>query len=318
MVLLDNDAQAERVAGWSRALSQLAGSPSVEHVAILEETIPDTGNGPLEWFNEHWTQIDDWPSREYYSLLESSRLQSSTHRTTATITVKVGRRGLDDARLNLLAQRRGFEESLAASGLRLRGWLGERELAQQIRQAYAPFSTPSVQHLSAAGPVAIDESWSRFRHDDGVSCVLALAEFPAVPVGPQFLHSLIFGSGVRHTVTLIARVQPVDAALRKVRSDKIANKLDERQKEKIGQLKELSDSTEYAAIEEREMALLQGHAATRLTVLVTVMAPTEEGLESAVAQVKRDAGRCACEAQVLYSMQPAAFVAAALPVGRAI
>jgi hypothetical protein len=49
-----------------------------------------------------------------------------------------------------------------------------------------------------------------------------------------------------------------------------------------------------------------------------VTTPSEELLDVAVAQIKRDAGQCACEARVLYGMQAAAFVAAALPVGRAI
>jgi hypothetical protein len=318
MVLLDSDAQAERVAGWSRVLSGLAGSPSVDHVAIVEETIPDTGNATVEWFKEHWTQRDDWASREYYALLESSKHQSTTHRTTATITVRVGRHGLDDACMNLAAQRRGLDDAFAGAGLRVGKWLGEGELARQLRQAYAPFSVPVAERLESAGPVAVDESWASLRHDDGVSCVLALAEFPAVPVGPQFLHSLIFSAGVRHTFTLLARVQSIDAALRQVRRDKIASKSDRLQKHKMGQVEDMSDETEYVAIEEREAALLQGHAAVRLTALVTVMARSQDELEAAVAQVKRDASRCACEARVLYGMQAAAFVAAALPVGRAI
>jgi hypothetical protein len=318
MVLLDADAQAERVSGWSRVLSSLAGSDSVAHVAIIEETIPDSGNGPVEWFLDNWTKVDDWASQEYFSLLETNHTQSSTHRTTFTVTIKIGRGGLSDSCANLAAQREGLEFALRGAGLRTVGWLSEAQLASQIRGAYAPFSSATATLLGLAGPVAIDESWKSIRHDDGYSCVLVLAEFPAVPVGPQFLHSLIFSAGARHTLTLIARVQGVDDALRQVRREKIAVTSDHRQKQRIGQMEEMSDRTEYAAIEERELALLQGHASVRLTALVTVTTPGEELLDTAVAQMKRDAGQCACEARVLYGMQAAAFVAAALPVGRAI
>jgi hypothetical protein len=318
MVLLDADAQAERIGGWSRVLSSLAGSDLVTHVSVIEETILDHGNGPVEWFLENWTKVDDWPSKEYFSLLETNQTQSSTHRTTFTVTVKTGRGGLGDGCANLTAQRQGLESALRSAGLRVEGWLSEAQLASQIRGAYAPFSSSSATHLASAGPVAIDESWNRIRHDDGYSCVLALAEFPAVPVGPQFMHSLVFASGARHTLTLIARVQGVDEALRQVRREKIAVTADHRQKQRIGQMEEMSDRTEYAAIEERELALLQGHASVRLTGLLTVTAPSEELLDMAVAQVKRDAGQCACEARVLFGMQAAAFVAAALPVGRVI
>jgi hypothetical protein len=311
MVLLDGDAQAERIGGWSRVLSSLAGSDSVTHVAVIEETIPDHGNGPVEWFLDNWTKVDDWPSKEYFSLLETNQTQSSTHRTTFTVTVKIGR-AINDGCANLTAQREGLEFALRSAGLRVVGWLSEAQLASQIRGAYAPFSPSSATQLALAGPVAIDESWN------GYSCVLALAEFPAVPVGPQFLHSLVFASGARHTLTLIARVQGVDEALRQVRREKIAVTADHRQKQRIGQMEEMSDRTEYAAIEERELALLQGHASVRLTGLLTVTTPSEELLDTAVAQLKRDAGQCACEARVLFGMQAAAFVAAALPVGRAI
>jgi hypothetical protein len=317
MVLLDADAQADRIGGWSRVLSSLAGSDSVSHVSIIEEAIPDSGNGPVEWFLENWTKVDDWPSKEYFSLLEMNQTQSSTHRTTFTVTVKTGR-AINDGCANLTAQREGLEFALRSAGLRVVGWLSEAQLASQIRGAYAPFSSSSATQLALAGPVAIDESWKSLRHDDGYSCVLALAEFPAVPVGPQFLHSLVFSSGARHTLTLIARVQGVDEALRQVRREKIAVTADHRQKQRIGQMEEMSDRTEYAAIEERELALLQGHASVRLTGLLTVTTPSEELLDTAVAQLKRDAGQCACEARVLYGMQAAAFVAAALPVGRAI
>jgi hypothetical protein len=317
MVLLDADAQGERVGGWSRVLSSLASTDTVEHVAVIEETIPDSGNGPVEWFLDNWTKVDDWPSREYFSLLETNRTHSSTHRTTFTVTVKTGR-AINDGCTNLTAQRESLEFGLRSAGLRIVGWLNEVQLASQIRGAYAPFSSSSTTQLGGAGPVAIDESWNLIRHDDGYSSVLVLAEFPAVPVGPQFLHSLVFSAAARHTLTMIARVQGVDEALRQVRREKIAVTADHRQKQKIGQMEEMSDRTEYAAIEERELALLQGHASVRLTGLLTVTTPSEALLEAAVAQMKRDAGQCACEARVLYGMQAAAFVAAALPVGRAI
>ena len=318
MVLLDAYAQETRVAGWSRLLSGLAGVGTLSHVAIIEETIPDHDNGPVEWFLDHWTKNDDWASREYFSLLETNPAHSSTHRTTLSVTVKCGRGGIKEACTNLATQREGLEFALRAAGLRSVGWLDEAQLAHQIRSAYAPFSSNVSSQLSTAGPVAIDESWDSMRHDDGYSCVMVLAEFPAVPVGPQFLHSLIFSGTQRHTLTLIARVQGVDEALRQVRREKIAVASDHRQKQKFGQMEEMSDRTQYAAIEEREMALLQGHASVRVTGLLTVTAPSAELLESAVAQVKRDASQCACEARVLYGMQASAFVAAALPVGRAI
>jgi len=318
MVLLDAGAQESRVAGWSRLLSGLAGVDTLSRVAVMEETIPDHDNGPVEWFLDHWTKDDDWASREYFSLLETNQTLSSTHRTTLSVTVTCGRGGLRDACTNLAAQREGLEFALRAADLRCVGWLDEAQLARQIRGAYAPFSSSHSSQLSTAGPVAIDESWGSLRHDDGFSCVLVLAEFPAVPVGPQFLHSLVFSGAARHTLTLIARVQGVDEALRQIRREKIAVASDHRQKQKFGQMEEMSDRTQYAAIEEREMSLLQGHASVRLTGLLTVTAPSEELLEAAVAQVKRDAGQCACEARVLYGMQASAFVAAALPVGRAI
>ena len=318
MVLLDQEAQSERVSEWSRVLSSLAGSETVDHVAIIEETIPDTGNEVEKWFLEHWTQKDDWASQQYWDFVTNNRARSSTHRTTFTITVKVGRRGLDDAVTDIRSQRDNLERSLRAAGLRIRGWLGEADLAQQIRGAYSPFSTPTGISLALAGPVAVDESWDRKRHDDGFSCVLAIAEFPAVPVGPQFLHSLIFSDCARHVFTLMARVNGIDEALRQVRRDLTSIESGAALKRKMGQVREQSDDAERTATETREMALLQGHAEVTLTALVTVSARNVEDLERAVAQVKRDAGQCACEARPLWGMQSAAFAAAALPVGRTI
>ncbi len=318
MVLLDPDKQAERVAGWARALSGLAGTGTVDHVAIIEETIPETGSGPLDFFMEEWTRKEDWPSREYYELLTTLSARGATHRTTATLTVTIGRKGLKDAVTNLESQRTTFERSLRDAGLRPGKWLDESTMAKQIRQSYAPYSLPSVEELDLAGPVAIAEKWGSLRHDDGYSTVLAISEFPTSPVDPQFLHSLVFAPGVRHTLTLHARVKDLDTALKAVRRDKVAVFTEAQQKAKVGQLSARSDQDEFSAIEAREAALLRGHNAVVLTGLITVTAPSEEELENAVTQIKREANQCACEARVLYGMQAAAFVATSLPVGRGI
>ena len=148
-------------------------------------------------------------------------------------------------------------EQARQAGLTVRGWLGEAELGGIIRGAYDPDTTldPAIDpgaNLTRAGPVAISEAWAHFRHDSGWTRCCGSAEWPREDVPPDFLHSLVFAPGVRRTLSLICRPLPADKARRRIRRARTQALADRHQKQKMGQLTDLSDDQEYQDLLDRE------------------------------------------------------------------
>ena len=106
----------------------------------------------------------------------------------------------------------------------------------------------------------------------------------------DFLHPLIFASGVRRRLSLFARPLAAEVALRQIRREKTGAVADSAQKARIGQVAELSDAQEYEDLVARERSVISGHADVQFSGLVTVTAADHEALETALATIKRAGG----------------------------
>ena len=328
-VLLDDPDRSLRVSRWGRVIAQLAQSGTCAALQVLEATIPDPGRSQSDWWEAHGSHDGGWAPAQYETLLQQVRLDSSVHRTTISLSldlhgsaraIKVAGRGLRGAADVLRGDMACLTDSLRQAGLRPLGWLNEAALAGIVRQAFDPtvliddLSDPAAK-LARAGPVAVSESWQRLRHDSGWSAVLWVSEWPRVTVPPDFLHPLVFTPGVLRTLSIMSRPLPTDAALRQIRRETAAV-ADSVQKSRLGQLADLSDAQEYDDVLARERSVIAGHTDVEFTGLVTVTAPTEDALETAVAAITRAAGQVSCEVRPLYGQQMQGFIAAALPLAR--
>jgi hypothetical protein len=146
--------------------------------------------------------------------------------------------------------------------------------------------------------------------------VLWISEWPREDVPPDFLHSIIFAPGVRRTLSLICRPLSADVARRRIRRARTQALADRHQKQKIGQITDLSDDQEYQDLLDREQAINRGHTDVEFAGLITVTAATLADLEAARAAIVRAAANAACDVRVLSGRQSQGFVAAALPLGR--
>jgi hypothetical protein len=255
---------------------------------------------------------------------------ASTHRTLIALSLdlKAARgyirrhgRGIQGAAAALRQEMTALESGLRSAELHLACWLDEPELATTIRTTYDPgvdAGTAKTRCLSTAGPVAVDEYWDHLRHDSGYSAVLWINEWPRVDAPPSFLHALVFRPGVRKTLSITATSIPTAAAMRDIRRSKVEYATDASQKARIGALADLSDEAEWSDVIDRERALLNGHADLRFSGLIAVTAPSEEELESAVAEMERAAIQCGCETRRMVGQQARAYAAAALPLARKV
>jgi hypothetical protein len=210
---------------------------------------------------------------------------------------------------------------LRQSGLRVGAWLAEPELAAMVRSAYDPQTildprADAGANLTHAGPLAISEHWDCLHHDSAWTSVLWVAEWPRIDVPADFLHPLIFAPGVRRTFCLIARPLTGDVALRRLRKEKTEAIADMAQKQRLGQIADLSDAQEYEDLLARERSVIAGHTDVQFSGFVTVSAPTREELDGARSIISRAATQAGCEVRPLFGRQAQGFVVAALPFGR--
>jgi len=330
-VLLAPHEQAQRIASWGRTLASLAQCGTCAAIQVLEATVPDPGTGVAGWYVHHGTHDASWADAEYQALLEQSTAGSSTHRTTITIALDMRRagraithagRGMKGAAAVLSTDMVALEHGLRSAGLRVGHWLSATELAAIVRCAYDPASAvlagqPGAK-METAGPVAISEHWDRLRCDSGWSAVLWVSDWPRIDVPPHFLHPLVFSPGIRKTISIVARPLGTSEALRAIRREKTEAISDSHQKQKIGQIEDLSDAREYDDLLDREQALISGHADVAFSGFISVTAATEDALSAAVSQIERAASQAACETRILYGRQSQGFVVAALPLARGV
>jgi hypothetical protein len=328
--LLDDSDRTGRVSRWGRALAQLAQSGSCAALQVLEATVPDPARGQREWWNIHGLHDEGWANTQYQELLDQVCLESATHRTTVSLSldmraagraIRAAGHGVAGAAEVLRSDMASLSDALRQAGLRPGRWLDEAELAVIVRNAFDPSAQLDPRcdpgaNLAHAGPLAISEHWDRLRHDSACSVVLWIAEWPRIAVPPDFLHALVFAPGVRRSLCLLARPLATDAALRQIRREKTEAVADSTQKQRLGQLADLSDAQEYEDLLCRERSIIAGHTDVEFTGFVTVTAPNPEALSVAQAAITRAAGQAACELRPVYGRQMQAFIVATLPLAR--
>lgn len=328
-VLLSADDQARRVAAWSRVLASLAATGSCAGVQILETTVPDPGNGVLDWYSNNGVHDGSWAAQQYQELVQTAAPRSYVHRTLITLSLDMRKatrqirevgRGIGAAAEVLRGDMATCMSSLRAADLNVHTWLGAEELAHVIRQAYDPNvdQSPFATHLQLAGPVALDEHWDYLRHDSAYSAVLWISEWPRIDVAPHFLHSLVFLQDVRKSISIVAKPLSTGDALRSIRKEKVEYLTDAQQNARIGKISDFSAEQEYADVLARERALVSGHADLRFSGFISVTAHSRDTLNAATASAERAATQCGCETRLLYGQQAQGFTVATLPLGRMV
>ena len=333
-VLLDPAEQERRVVSWGRVLATACRSGRIASVQVMERTLPDSGKGLADWWEQHGNRSDSWASTTYGELVDRAgpagerhacdRLDLARHEGGRTRDPGCRRRQArcrrrappgdgDDARRPPV--RRPLPRRMAHT----------RRPRLILRSAYDPAVAGALERhgdigrdLATAGPVAVTESWGSLRSDSAHHCVLWISEWPRSLVFPGFLAPLLLSSGVRRTFTLLYTPMRTDRAARDIRKKKTEYISDAAQRQKIGQIEDAQQTAEYQDVLQQEADLTAGHGVLRCTGLVAVSASDPDELERAVAAIEQAAIQASCETRRLWGQQAQAFAAAALPLCRAI
>ncbi|GAB7003958.1 type VII secretion protein EccE [Nocardioides sp. AN3] len=331
-ILLDPAEQERRITSWGRVLATACRSGRLASLQVMERTLPESGKGLAEWWNQHGTNNDSFTSITYRELIDRAGPAGERHASTISISLDMktaarairaaggGRRG---AIAVLRQEMTTMAAALRAADLSPSGWLTPGDLALILRSAYDPASAAALERhgklgrdLATAGPAAVSESWGSLRSDSAHHCVLWISEWPRSLVYPGFLAPLLLSSGIRRTLTLLYTPMRNDRAARDIRKKKTEYVSDAAQRQRIGQIEDAQQSAEYHDVLQQEADLTAGHGILRVTGLLAISATDPDQLERNVAAVEQAAIHASCETRRLCGQQAQAFSAAALPLSR--
>lgn len=333
-VLLDPAGQERRVVSWGRVLATACRSGRIASVQVMERTLPDSGMGLAQWWDNHGTHDSSWTSRTYAELIDRAGPAGERHASTISISLdlKASSRaaraaggGMKGSAAVLRQEMATLVAALRAADLAPGAWLTPGDLAIILRSAYDPGVAGALERhgdlgrdLAVAGPVAVTESWGSLRSDSAHHCVLWISEWPRSLVFPGFLAPLLLSSGIRRTFTLLYMPMRTDRAARDIRKKKTEYVSDAAQRQKIGQIEDAQQSAEYQDVLQQEADLTAGHGVLRCTGLVAVSASNLDELERGVAAIEQAAIQASCETRRLWGQQAQAFTVATLPLSRSL
>jgi hypothetical protein len=301
---------------------------------VLERTLPDSGTGLVEWWASHGSADDSWASTMYAELIDRAGPAGERHATTLSVSldmqvsarqIRTAGGGIRGAAAVLRQEMSTLVAALRSADLAPSSWLTCGEIAVILRSAYDPAVAATLdrhgelgQSLATAGPVAVNESWSRLRTDSAFHAVLWISEWPRSMVYPGFLAPVLLSTGIQRSFSLLCTPMRSDQAARDIRKKKTEYISDAAQRQRIGQIEDASQTAEFQDVLQQEADLTAGHGVLRYTGLISVSARTAGDLDAAVAAIEQSAIQASCETRLLVGQQAQAFTAAALPLCRVV
>lgn len=332
--LLDPGEQERRVSSWGRVLATVCRSGRLSMLQVLERTLPDSGTGLAEWWASHGNVDGSWASTTYAELIDRAGPAGERHATTLSLSldmqtaarqIRTAGGGIRGAAAVLRQEMSTLVAALRSADLAPSSWLTCGEIAVILRSAYDPAVAATLerhgelgQSLATAGPVAVNESWSRLRTDSAFHAVLWISEWPRSMVYPGFLAPVLLSTGIQRSFSLLCTPMRSDQAARDIRKKKTEYISDAAQRQRIGQLEDASQTAEFQDVLQQEADLTAGHGVLRYTGLISVSARTADDLDAAVAAIEQAAIQASCETRLLVGQQAQAFTAAALPLCRVV
>ena len=86
-VLLDPAEQERRVVSWGRVLATACRSGRIASVQVMERTLPDSGKGLADWWEQHGHRSGSWASTTYGELVDRAGPAGERHASTVSISL---------------------------------------------------------------------------------------------------------------------------------------------------------------------------------------------------------------------------------------
>ena len=307
--LLAADEQDRRVGAWSSVLASLAreGSP-VHRVQWVAATFPDDGRGVRDFLaGAGDPDAASACTASYESLLGDIDSHACAHDVVLAIQVRVTK-SIEVGCAALARELGSLVRQLGDAEVQVDAVLGPRDLAHCMLRSYEA-------QVGSSGP-----DWSPRRSvADGDGGALGLG--PGRRDGARHLLGgrVAAGRGSerlpgpaparRDAGDFAVVMAPLgsDLALRKVEASRTADLADAELRRRGGFISTARQARESEVLARREAELAEGHASFRYSGYLTVSAPSDDELESAIDAVQHAAGQSRLALRRLYGDQASAY-----------
>ncbi|NYE18013.1 SCO6880 family protein [Microbacterium immunditiarum] len=331
---------------WSSVLASFTQRPGIKRVVLQERTLPTTIRAARDHFDtvtrRDGLDAESAIARNYAEVMNGSERFAVAHRNYLTFTldlVALGAQlkalggGKDAIRSLAQIEARNLADALQAARVRVRRWLGPRDIAALARVAFDPEFAANVQNRPdeqagvdpvAIGPMHLEEPRGRngiVLTDSGVHTTMWIHEWPrsAAPIG--FVEPIVFarmpstGEAITHIFSIVLTPVSVKKAMKRIETDKKVWRGNEKMRAKRGADGSAADAADWDALVKQEQEIVAGHGEFTYGAYLTVTAPDEERLDQAIAGMRNALARAGMEPQILYCQQAEALMINALPLG---
>jgi hypothetical protein len=324
--LLGNEERHARIAAWAEVLAGLAREGSALHrVQWVERCLP----GPPLPGAPQALCGPGHAQRSYQELLDTVGAKLEHHEVLLAISVRPERGarsrggGADAvACASLVRELRSFETQLEDAGFPSLGALAPRALVLCLRNVIDVRPRPLGTGGPAVAPwwpwpLASETTWTSYRTGGTWHATYWVAEWPRLPVGPDFLGPVLLQGPKRRTVAVTMEPLGPERALRQAEHDRTAHLADAELRRRVGYLTTARRRREHESAAARELELADGHAPYRFSGYVTVTAETATELETSCRRLEQAAAHARLSLLRLFGQQDEAFTWT-LPLARGL
>lgn len=300
LAFTDDPEVAEWVRGWGDWLAHLGYVPDLAHVVVTVQSGPAVAQ-PLACAPA--ASLAD----EAMAELRNSSAPDRVSRTLVSLTLAVGREGVDAACVRLV-ELLSTMQTLARSGVSVLPACSVAQTTGWIRACFDPDSDPGTAHeLAEARPTAVEEYWDSYRHDGGTSVGFLWDECPGEQVGPEVLGRLLEPADYHKRVSLVYEPMPAHDAAREVDRQAQAAVFRSQYRRRLGRDETARDRIDLERAQEtaRDQASGSGVADVGLYVVATVTDPRD--LEACIVDVRNRAGESRIRLRRSYGGQAEVF-----------
>lgn len=331
---------------WSPVLASFTQRPGIKRAVLQERTIPTTIRPARDHYETtrrtRGLENGSIAGANYEEVMDRSERYAVSHRNYLTFTLDLialspqlkALGGGKDAITALAAlEARNLADALTSARIRVRTWLGVRDVAALTRVGLDPEFAANVQNRDdevagvdpvGIGPMYLEEPRGRngvVYTDSGVHTTMWIHEWPRSDAAVGFVEPVVFarmpatGEAITHIFSIVLTPVSVKKAMRRIEDDKKVWRGNERLRAKRGVDGSAADAADWDALERQEEEIVAGHGEFRYGAYLTVTAPDEDRLEQAIAGMRNALARAGMEPQILYCQQAEALLVNALPVG---
>lgn len=344
------DNQEARLRAWAEAEATIAGIDGVVRVQMSDQTTIVSGAAVLDHYDHEINNaqvvedpetgervhqagegIDEFLHQSLVDMLSAAEGQPVhgmwmsivLSQTKLAKRIHSSGRGIRGFMETALVAMGAIESALPESGTEVVRWHSPRSLAALVRSAFDPASSVEISergddgvNVSAAGPQYAKDSLATFSSENALHRTFKISEFPRSQAQLGFLSGFIFSGDFRHTVSVYMKPRDIGKALKTNERSRATWGTNDTIRQKLGKQKTRRNDRQIEDLDQEEEELVRGHAALKMTILITVSAFSEEEMDANISELKTAAARANCEVRVMYGQQDSAFMASATPLGR--